>query len=207
MSEEAICKICFDGDGRLISVCPCRGSVRWAHDECLRRWYLLGNHECCTCKTLIRVRPGAESEFVPWLYWTMFDHTFARTAAEVLCNLYFYLLIMACVVPAIDGDEYLYGHAAWQSIYYCGYIAFFWLRYFRLVKKKELYMSMIWNDVQGLVWIQLMCVLILWFIQQPITHVSAVFLCRYIHHGLLHTHYSTLSEMNQLVPFEFIETE
>jgi len=206
MSEEAICKICFEGGDGLISVCPCKGSVRWTHDECLRRWYLLGNHECCTCRALIAVIPGTESEFVPWRYDLMFEHSLLRAAAEVLCNLYFYLLLMAALAPHVVGDEYFYGHAAWQSIYYCGYLAFFYFRYIRLVKKKELYISMIWIDVQGLVLIQLVCVLILWFIHQPITHVSAVLLSRYIHNGLLHTHYTTLLEMNQLVPFAFLET-
>lgn len=209
MSEEAICKICFEEGGRMISVCPCKGSVRWVHDECLRRWYLLGNNKCCTCRTLIKVRPGAETEFVPWRYWEGYGGgmTPLRTSVEVLCNLYFYLLLMAAAAPDLHGDAYFYAHAAWQSIYYSGYLAFFYWRYIGLVKKKELYISMIWGDVQGLLFLQLGCIAGLWFVSNPIYHISAVLLSRYIVHGLLYAHYTTLAEMNQLVPFVFVECE
>jgi hypothetical protein len=205
MSSD-ICKICFEeatDDDPLLSVCPCKGSVRWTHDECLRRWYSLGNYECCTCRTLITVEAGSDAEYVPWRYDLMFNRTFLQTCVEVLCNLYAYLLLIAIFKPDTNYYDYFYMHASWQAIYYCAYLAFLWWRYIRLVKKKELYRSMIWPDVREFAWIQLGCVCGLWFIHQPIYHISSVLLSRYIHHGILYTHYTTVAEMNQLVPFVF----
>eukprot|EP00656_Telonema_subtile_P022117 TRINITY_DN2318_c0_g1_i9.p1 TRINITY_DN2318_c0_g1~~TRINITY_DN2318_c0_g1_i9.p1 ORF type:complete len:220 (+),score=12.86 TRINITY_DN2318_c0_g1_i9:281-940(+) len=37
-SVERTCRICLDGDGRLISPCLCRGSSKFVHVECLNAW-------------------------------------------------------------------------------------------------------------------------------------------------------------------------
>ena len=40
--HEATCRICFgDGtEGKLLSPCLCKGSMRFVHVECLQRWRL-----------------------------------------------------------------------------------------------------------------------------------------------------------------------
>jgi E3 ubiquitin-protein ligase DOA10 len=35
---EKICRICLENDGELISVCGCKGSVKYVHKDCIKKW-------------------------------------------------------------------------------------------------------------------------------------------------------------------------
>eukprot|EP00466_Bigelowiella_natans_P020792 jgi/Bigna1/139683/aug1.51_g14391 len=55
--EQPVCRICFGGseEGRLISPCLCRGSIRFVHLECLHHWRHESSnakafYECGMCK-------------------------------------------------------------------------------------------------------------------------------------------------------------
>ena len=54
---EKECRICLDthNNSRLISPCSCKGSNKWVHEECLKKWRLLNinkNHfyKCSVCQ-------------------------------------------------------------------------------------------------------------------------------------------------------------
>tara|TARA_Y100001958_G_C20891904_1_gene317735 strand:+ start:105 stop:473 length:369 start_codon:yes stop_codon:yes gene_type:complete len=36
--EEKVCRICLESNGHLISVCGCKGSVKYVHKECIEKW-------------------------------------------------------------------------------------------------------------------------------------------------------------------------
>ena len=36
--DEKICRICLENDGELISVCGCKGSVKYVHKDCIKKW-------------------------------------------------------------------------------------------------------------------------------------------------------------------------
>jgi hypothetical protein len=72
--DEDTCWVCYGGDdekgkGGLISPCDCRGSVRWVHEVCLRRWVttrstttaqwstpnMTGRFACPNCKSPYKI--------------------------------------------------------------------------------------------------------------------------------------------------------
>ena len=45
------CRICLDGSGTLVSICDCKGTNEFVHEECMTRWFLVsGKLQCPTCK-------------------------------------------------------------------------------------------------------------------------------------------------------------
>ncbi|XP_063240801.1 E3 ubiquitin-protein ligase MARCHF11-like isoform X2 [Bacillus rossius redtenbacheri] len=44
---EEVCRICHGSQGRLRSLCGCRGSVRLVHGDCLKKWLDVSGSSCC----------------------------------------------------------------------------------------------------------------------------------------------------------------
>ena len=76
MEEEDVavktCKICFldeedeDDKGPFVDVCPCKGSMKYVHHNCLVSWFQSsGQRKCPTCKTEVAVT----EKFKPWRQW------------------------------------------------------------------------------------------------------------------------------------------
>ncbi len=59
MSEEKICRVCFEAGGHLIKPCKCSGYSKYIHRECLDNWRNshIGNsyYECEVCKYRYRI--------------------------------------------------------------------------------------------------------------------------------------------------------
>jgi len=79
--DEDVCWVCYGGNdekgkGGLISPCDCRGSVRWVHERCLRRWVTTrsttvaswsatsttGRFTCPNCKSPYKISKEDEVE-------------------------------------------------------------------------------------------------------------------------------------------------
>lgn len=54
----ATCRICLEGGGELVSPCPCRGSVRFVHEACLKQW-LRTRHPALGFSRVRPPKPGA----------------------------------------------------------------------------------------------------------------------------------------------------
>lgn len=52
-TEDRQCRICFEGDGTMISPCLCSGSSKFVHTECLERWRTFAKtpKQCTVCKS------------------------------------------------------------------------------------------------------------------------------------------------------------
>lgn len=52
-----VCKFCFDDDGELLSICECKGSMKWVHKDCAEKWIRIKNDLTCpVCFTIQRAR-------------------------------------------------------------------------------------------------------------------------------------------------------
>ena len=58
MSEEVDeCRICLEPSGNLISICECKGTCQFVHEECITRWinrFSINNkkhHVCQICNS------------------------------------------------------------------------------------------------------------------------------------------------------------
>lgn len=54
------CRICFvEDNGKYVSPCACRGTMKWVHRSCLEAWINtrsgMNKVECPTCKTIYAV--------------------------------------------------------------------------------------------------------------------------------------------------------
>lgn len=62
--EKKQCRICFENDTQtnpLMAPCNCKGSVKYIHQECLRRWIIIlnknpGKYLCDICKSPLNVK-------------------------------------------------------------------------------------------------------------------------------------------------------
>lgn len=46
-----LCRICYEEDGELISVCQCSGSAGLVHSKCIEKWIIIsGRKHCEICK-------------------------------------------------------------------------------------------------------------------------------------------------------------
>ena len=55
-SDEKICRICLEGEGNLINVCNCKGTMAFVHKECIEMWINTTNivenqKKCQICKS------------------------------------------------------------------------------------------------------------------------------------------------------------
>lgn len=50
--EKPQCRYCYESNGKLISICDCKGSVKWVHGECAKSWILTKQDtKCPVCKS------------------------------------------------------------------------------------------------------------------------------------------------------------
>merc|ERR1719161_2142370 len=89
-----ICRICHGGpeDGRLISPCLCKGSMKYIHLDCLQRWRAVGGKShyfrCSTCCYEYRVQRVA---WARWLTKAWVTHVLTLLAMLVLIFISGYL--------------------------------------------------------------------------------------------------------------------
>jgi hypothetical protein len=46
-TDAPTCRICFDSTGELLTPCKCKGSMQYAHSECLSDWYMRKTDVTC----------------------------------------------------------------------------------------------------------------------------------------------------------------
>mmetsp|Transcript_31797 Transcript_31797/g.44335 ORF Transcript_31797/g.44335 Transcript_31797/m.44335 type:complete len:157 (-) Transcript_31797:187-657(-) len=53
---EAFCRICLNGEGELLEdTCSCKGSIKWVHQQCLKKWiYFKRKDTCEICHAIYR---------------------------------------------------------------------------------------------------------------------------------------------------------
>ena len=59
------CRICYENEGDLISVCDCSGSCKFVHLSCLHKWIEISNATNCEiCQAEYRLLKTHESKIV-----------------------------------------------------------------------------------------------------------------------------------------------
>jgi hypothetical protein len=221
------CRFCFE-DGQLISPCKCSGSQKWIHEVCLKKWYEMKseNRVCSVCKYRFKVQQLGYIEFVPPRLEIYTHNMINQTFLELLVNLGFYAQVLILVPDVWSNGTWVlstwvlstgppgtgppgtyYDHAAFQILYLLMYYTFAYLRYYRLIQNKRLYLSLLKNDVKKLLVIQLVAVIGLAFIHNVVYHYSAIFLATYVRQPVLYFHYKTLKTVNDRLEYRFVSAE
>lgn len=75
---EINCKYCLSDENSddLVSVCSCRGNLKYTHKTCLERWFnskpLIGNFKCEICKTEIKCKIKKRLQIYAELFLSVF---------------------------------------------------------------------------------------------------------------------------------------
>lgn len=48
MDDDVLCKICYESNGNFVSICQCKGSMKWTHEKCIKEWIKISNVTKCT---------------------------------------------------------------------------------------------------------------------------------------------------------------
>ncbi|XP_013780594.1 E3 ubiquitin-protein ligase MARCH8-like [Limulus polyphemus] len=96
-SDRDICRICHcEGDVNmpLIAPCPCSGSLRFVHQDCLQRWIKSSNTRCCE---LCKFEFIMETKVKPFRKWEKLRISPVERR-KILCSITFHAIAITCVV-------------------------------------------------------------------------------------------------------------
>lgn len=69
ITSEKLCRICLDDEsqGTLIAPCKCTGSTKYAHEECLLKWFFKSSNKSCeVCLGTVNVTPIGYKPVQEW---------------------------------------------------------------------------------------------------------------------------------------------
>ncbi len=211
MSEERICRICFDveesSENKLLHPCLCKGTQKWIHDACLRKWYFMGeeNKSCSVCKYEIEIRHGKAYQFVPHDLSHYYDKLLFKAVVAYMYNMYILFFILMLTVETKTIEKYIFEfHTVYQYICLAYNVIFHYYRYIRDVDKK-LYWSFLDKELKNILYLHLMILGLLPLVQTALFHIFGIFLLQYTYGPIMYYHYMAIKEMNQLVPVYFID--
>ena len=206
----AECRICFEEEeekNKLLHPCPCKGTQRWIHEECLRRWYFMDkqNSNCSVCKYKFIVIRGPEYYEVPPNIGLFMENLRMHGIIGTFHNLWLAVALMVFVFDPkrILPDIYV-AHGLYQVAYASICAAWFYRKNIHQVKNKELYWSFIDRDTRQILYLNLFLPCLLFRLHNPVYHIGYVFFTQYTYNPLIYYHYVALKELNQLVPARFI---
>ena len=102
---EKLCRFCLEGEdakdedgdtlGPLMQVCPCKGSQKYVHHECLVKWFQQSGRKCCpTCQYEV----NCTEKIKPWSKWKVEPIRFMINIFRItfyLALFYFIIILFA----------------------------------------------------------------------------------------------------------------
>jgi len=96
-SSLIMCRICHCDDVNLISVCNCKGSMAYVHQDCLQKWLRInGNKSCELCKYNFIMKKNLK----PIKKWQNFQLT-KESKRKILFDMLVYILAIICNIWTI----------------------------------------------------------------------------------------------------------
>lgn len=207
----AECRICFEEEeegNKLMHPCPCKGTQKWIHELCLRRWYLMNeqNKYCSVCKYRFTVKRGPEYYEIPPNIKIFMENLRMHGLIGAFQNLY---IAAAIFVFLFDPRTFLIdlyiAHGIYQIACIFIYAALFYKKHIHKIRNKALYWSFIDSDTRWILYFHIIAPCLLFVLTNPIYHLGCVIFIQYTYNPLQYYHYIALKELNQLAPVYFIE--
>jgi hypothetical protein len=139
----AQCRFCLDygqtPNNRLIEPCLCKGSARYVHMLCLRRWALVGPDnsatECGVCKSPFTVVVVPEKEVIP-VHDTL---TLRLLDSTMFAGISVQYVVIICSSPQYMISNVKHAQALFQLLYFMCFV------YNRRIKNIDLYRRALFN--------------------------------------------------------------
>ena len=96
---EKQCRICLEEEGELITVCGCRGSIKYVHKDCIMNWQKVAPSEelkmiCQLCKQPYNYEGQLELEREQSIGYTNNVNVFIVLLASIFIGLVLILILM-----------------------------------------------------------------------------------------------------------------
>jgi hypothetical protein len=207
----AECRICFEEEeeeeNKLMHPCPCKGTQKWIHEVCLKKWYFMNdqNKACSVCNYRFKVRRGSEYYQVPPNIGIFMENLRMHGILGAFQNLYVAASIFVFLFdPRILFADIYVAHGIYQVAHSAIYGFIFYRKNIHQVKNKSLYWSFIDSDTRQIIYLYIIGHVLLFYLKNPIYHLGCVFFTQYVYNPLHYYHYVALKELNQLAPVQFI---